>query len=180
MKTIGHHTIEKRNTSDYIIKNGPFPTVDRNPYLGKGFYFWDNNYQFAKVWGNTRYNGNYIICKATLHLDNEIFLDLVGNRENIMYFEKLIKKLNRENWPIGKFIEFLKEKELDKNLKGIFPFKAIRALDYDKDNFKKYKFAEGKAGYTSLRPIFIICLFEKTELLLSDFKIIYPIIKKLK
>jgi hypothetical protein len=173
VKTIGHQTLNNSGNDKEVETKGPFKTTDKNPYLGYGYYFWDNNIEMAHTWGRVHCDNKYIICQANLNLKSEVFLDLVGSRDDIMYFEKLINTFGVKHKPIGQIIEYLKKIESDGKFQGIFPFKVIRALDYDKDKFKKYKFADNKKGYTSLRPVFIICLIEKNNLILSEFKMIH-------
>ncbi len=80
--TIGHHTCQK-STEVYLLTNAPFKSCRSSendtvcyPYLGEGYYFWDNNLKSAEWWGKTHYNNSYSIIKIDLVLEGEDFLDL--------------------------------------------------------------------------------------------------------
>lgn len=177
MKTIGYHVLEDRGNPGDVTKNGPFTEEGKTYFLGKGYYFWDNNIEQAEWWGERRCSkgikGRYIICEADLELTGPTFLDLVGNMNNINYFRSLIQKLNKHNWPIGTFITYLQELENQPKFRGIFPFEVIRAVDLYKTAVKS-KFVERLPNYTNLNPCFVICLVKKSSIVLRNFKIIYP------
>jgi len=67
LETIGHQTIEDQNNVDEVEKNGPIKAVFK-PYLGDGYYYWDNNIKAAHWWGSNNYGGNYMICESKLEL----------------------------------------------------------------------------------------------------------------
>ena len=70
------------------------------------------------------------------------------------------------------FIEFLKSKE--KDMPGIFPFKAIRAIDNSvaPKNKNTIQFVDNKPNYTNLDPRLVICLIEKNDVILQSKKIV--------
>jgi hypothetical protein len=174
--TIGHQTLEDRDNADYVEGNGPFQADRPDPYLGRGYYFWEDNCAMAEYWGETQKRGNYIICKSNIFLDDNLHFDLMGNRQHQKLLLSLKEKFERKDWPIGKFIEFLKELSKKKNCEKIFPFKIIRAMDsarHDIDEIKEY-FNKRNKGYANLNPIVIICLTEKNSLFLHSYKIIHP------
>ena len=183
MKTTVHHTCRKEGTKENILQNAPFKAEyneneQKLQFLGSGYYFWDNNIEMARFWGKKHYQSDYYIIEATLELKKSYFLDLVGNREHMIYFMKLketFKKFgfDREKWSMGHFIEFLKKLELDEK-KGVFPFKIIRALDYSPNTkySDKVNFVGNKKNYTLLNPRIIICLIEIIDNILYDKKIV--------
>ncbi len=161
LETKGYHIVEDRDNIEEIIENGPFPTEDKDPYLGFGIYFWDNNLSSAKWWGDNRYKGKkYLICEADLDLIPGKFLDLVGDMGAINYFRECLKKFKRTNWTLGQAIEFLKD--LNNTHEGIFPYKSIRAVDL-KYVVNRVYFTMRTRSFTSLNPVFIICVMEKDE-----------------
>lgn len=184
MITIGHHTCYKTGGKDYVLSEAPFSSVfdeenHKLPFLGTGYYLWDNNIEMALDWGNMKYNNDYFIVEFGLNLENEVFLDLVGSREDIIYFSKLINKLKdkgydrAEKWTIGAFIEYLKR--ISRVIPGIFPFKIIRAVDNSITPAKQFKFnfVVGKQGYINLNPRYVICFIEKNDLYLTSRKIVH-------
>jgi hypothetical protein len=182
MKTIGHHTCSKKNGREYVEKNAPFHSIHDETnnalkFLGSGYYFWDDNIEMAHYWGHMHFHCNYYIMECQLHLESDIFLDLVGNRSHLRYFKQLIQKFeeygfSRSKWTIGAFIEFLKSKE--KDMPGIFPFKAIRAIDNSvaPKNKNTIQFVDNKPNYTNLDPRLVICLIEKNDVILHSKKIV--------
>jgi len=173
-ETIVHQTLQNKNNNKEVETNGPYPTSDiKNSFLGSGYYFWDNHIELAKFWGRIRCNNNYIVCEGELKVDKNDFLDLVGSRNDQIHFLKLVSTLNMQNQSIGKTIEALKA--LEKEEKGIFPYKAIRVMDsLPKKKFpqKQLKFSN-KENYSILAPMYIICLLEKNKLILPSIKVIF-------
>jgi hypothetical protein len=182
MKTIGHHTCSKKNGRKYVLKNAPFfsqhdKKKNALKFLGSGYYYWDDNIEMAHYWGKTYYHKKYFIVESNLNLPEGIFLDLVGNRRHLRYFRELISKFEahefgRPKWTMGVFIEFLKTKE--KDVPGIFPFKAIRAVDIKvpRKNKSTIKFVDNKPNVTNLDPRLVICLTEKNSVILQSQEIV--------
>ncbi|MCC9071227.1 hypothetical protein LNQ49_06420 [Flavobacterium sp. F-65] len=178
-KTVAHQTLENRNNDEYVEANGPFSVQNiKESFLGEGCYFWDNHLELAKFWGEVHCNNKYIVCESKFVLPKNDFLDLVGSREDQIHFLDLVEKLKMTGEALGKIIGALKDLELKK--KGIFPYKAIRAVDnLAKNKFEqvKYKFSDdnNKKNYSILTPMYIICLFEKNELILPTYDVIYSV-----
>lgn len=176
-ETILHHTLQDRDNPDYIEENGPFPVEDyKSAYLGNGYYFWDNHLELAQYWGEKHCKIPYVICQADFKIENGLFFDLIGSRGDLIYLKKMIEELSLEHLNMGQIVETLKEFNEKPGYKGIFPFKAIRALDSGQAQFPEmvYKFAEGKKGIIWINPRYLICLIEKDPKILTNFKIIYP------
>lgn len=185
MKTIGHHTCKKSGSKSHIIRNAPFlskysPNSGKIPFLGAGYYFWDNNLDMAEQWGRLNYQNKYCVVEGELTLNKPTFLDLVGNRGDIIYFRELIHQFSnngypKSNWTLGKFIEFLKNLERNyTKYKGIFPYNVIRAVD----NSNKHKlqqhsfiFVKKKGAYTFLDPRIIICFTDQGNVNLHNQQI---------
>ncbi len=186
METIGHHTCLNTEDVDKIEQEGPFKATHdsktgKYQFLGTGYYFWDNNIEAAKFWGETHYKGNYLVFKADLIIPKEKFLDLVGSRENMIYLQELMVRFksqnkNSEHWELGKFIEFMKEVANKPGFKNVFPYTVFRAIDNNAVIKKEYKylFVAGKHSYINLNPRLIICLVEKSSLVLKNFCVVYP------
>ena len=174
-KTVGHQTLEFRNNTDDVEKNGPFPVENvSTSFLGSGYYFWDNHIELAHWWGDWRIKKQYIIGECEIGVERNDFFDLVGSRDDQINLQNIIDKLNLKDLSIGEIIEVLKG--MEKNVTGIFPYKAIRAVDNSiKLSFsqEKYLFQSDKASFSILSPMYMICLLDKKELLLSPFKVIF-------
>ena len=173
MKIIGHHVCNNNGLIEDIEKQGPFLSVyleedeKQHKFLGTGYYFWDNNIGMAHAYGQKIYRRRYYIFEGELVLEDDSFLDLVGNRSDMLWFQEIMKRFeqlkNTERWTIGNFIEFLKRKNL-------LPYKAIRAIDNSITPKEIIKFINDRPNFTHLNPIFIICLLEKDETILKSFK----------
>lgn len=185
MKTIGHHTCKLEGDKEFVLKNAPFKSMKNSsgnyPFLGEGYYFWDNNIEIAHHWGETHCKKKYYIVETKLKIEDEIFLDLVGNRTDMINFAELHKtfseKYNRgKKYPIGKFIEVLRDLN-KKDYKGIFPWKVCRAIDLYTSNFLKHYehlFVYKKENYTNLSPRIVICLYEKNNVILQSQILVHP------
>jgi hypothetical protein len=173
MKTTGHHVCNNQGLIEEIEKQGPFLSVHledeekQHKFLGTGYYFWDNNIGMAHAYGQKIYRRRYYIFESDLVFEDELFLDLVGNRNDMLWFQTLMKRFERfkhtEKWTIGNFIEFLKSKNL-------LPFNAIRAIDNSVNSKEILQFVATRPNYTNLNPVFIICLLDKNSSVIKSFK----------
>lgn len=184
MKTIGHHTCRKDGGREYVQQAAPFQSKydekdDLYPFLGTGYYFWDNNLEYARWWGidqKKRFPTGYFVVEAELNLAKGIFLDLVGSMDSIYWFRRLMARLKTsrpevKDWSVASFIEFAKK--LNRVDNQAFPFKVIRAVDHSRNhNPKKNKwllrFVKKKQEYTNLDPRLVICLLEKDNVILQN------------
>jgi hypothetical protein len=178
-RTIGHQTLKNKNNVKYVENNGPFSVEDvSSSFLGAGHYFWDNHIDLAHWWGKRHCKGKYYICQCEIEVDEFYFLDIVGNRQDQINLKELIEKLNIDHLTIGEIMEVLKEIQKEEPTSNIFPYKAIRAIDYDnKPSFYQnlYMFKKNNNSYSILAPIYIICLLEKNELILPPYKVIFSV-----
>lgn len=101
INTVGQHVF-KYDPPKYSEKGAPFRA--KNPtakdikkseitgeepiyqFLGEGYYFWDNNIGRAHRWGKNHCNNRYLILEGDFVLSGDSFLDLVGSREDLMFF----------------------------------------------------------------------------------------------
>lgn len=102
-----YQTIEDRNNPDEVEENGPIPGV-YHPWLGDGYYFWDGFIANAHWWGKAHVRKEYMICKASIAVEDDYFLDLHGNPEHMQYFSKTLKliadELNKNDLTISEAI----------------------------------------------------------------------------
>lgn len=179
----------KKGVEAYILKNSAFKSsivVKQNgqkylPFLGEGYYYWEENIKAAHSWGKRRYHNDYNIVEyVDAEIEREYLLDFL-NRRNIEYFNILIEKYkakrsDSKNWQIVNWIEFFKS--LEKRIPGIFPFKYFRAdenlPDPSLNNEVKNKSSFNKTGYyTFLDPLIMVCTIEKCDLNCTKKHIIY-------
>lgn len=176
-ETTVHHTVSDNENADYVEANAPFASANvKNAYLGAGYYFWDDHLKLAHWWGRNHCNDNYMICEATFTLKRLELFDLVGDRQDMIYFEECIDKLGVQKLTIGAIIEMLKDLQIQPTHKGIFPYKAIRGMEIQKSGYfeRIFSFAQLKPGLASITPKIMICLINKSPEIIKDFKIIYP------
>lgn len=173
MKIIGHHTCNKTDNIQEIEIAGPFFSthIENDPihqkFLGTGYYFWDNNIGMAHSHGQKNYKRKYYIFESELNLIEDSFLDLAGNRIDMIRFQDIMTKLKEaeetQDWTLAHFIEFLKRKKM-------FPYRAIRAVDTSIDPKEVIKFVPDRRNFINLNPIFIVCLLDKQADLIYSFK----------
>lgn len=173
----------------YILQNAPFKAVKKKspnggpikiPFLGEGYYFWEENIDAAIRWGKKHYDNKYSIVEyIDVNILDDELLNLT-NRRNIQYFKELQaiyiqKRPACEKWRLGTWIEFFK-KLRDQNEVN-FPFKYIRADEHlpEKEelgyNKEKTFFADGLPYYTFLSPLLMLCVLDKKELKFKEKRI---------
>jgi hypothetical protein len=173
MKIIGQHTCSKTNNIQEIEQTGPFLSthVDtderQHKFLGTGYYFWDNNIGMAHAHGQRNYKRKYYIFESELHLETEFFLDLAGNRMDMLFFQELMAQLKNvvdtQNWTLAHFIEFLKRHHQ-------FPYRAIRAIDSSINPKEMLQFVPNRPNSINLNPVFIVCLLDNRKDMIKSFK----------
>ena len=171
-----HHTCSSAGGEYYITQNIPFlskykPKENVMPYLGEGYYFWDYNLEYAKVWGESHYSNKFLIfeCEVSINGDDETYLDLVGNRKHLLGFVSLLMEFNfiHEEGTKGIDLCYIIE-YLRKSIPEAFPFKIIRAVDYKNDEYAGIKIVfNGKGNppsFTILNPRIIFSFKNKDEI----------------
>jgi len=167
----------------YILAKSPFKAVVRMvegkkkiPFLGTGYYFWEENKEAAHRWGKNHYYNKYnVIEYKDLKISKSDLLDL-GDRRDLAYLEEIkkpyiAKNPKFKNWRIANWIEFFREET--KKDSTIFPRKFIRAEENLPDNEennnlkKKVFFTEGVSYYTYASPLLIVCVLDTSKM---DFK----------
>lgn len=180
MNTIGHHTCLNEGSIDYLLSQTPFlsnKTEGKVPFLGVGYYFWDDNIKQAHKWGVDHYNRVYCIVEFSLQIDDNIFLDLVGNRAHSRYFYSLLGKFEKrgiktDKWKIGEFIEFLKN--LRQSNMEIFPFNIVRAQDFLPKMNDEHKFNFNQtSSFTYLDQRVLICYFKREDIISHHKQIVF-------
>lgn len=177
--TRGHHTCEKCVNDAVVISRAPFKSVcdkknRKEPFLGEGYYFWDDNISVAHWWGQTHYDGKYAIVEYDLTLKGDNFLDLIGSRQDngiLLTLKKSLEDRGWENLTVSKCIAALQI--LEKQKPGIFPYTIIRAMDVphyqERMNFVD---DQRRSGSMICDPRIIICYFDRNEVPLHTAKVV--------
>lgn len=171
--TKGHHVCRKSSKA-YLLEHAPFKSVCQYsdngsiPYLGEGFYFWDDNIERAHRWGKEHYNGEYVILEYPLEFKGMDYLDLVGSRQDLMKFSLLMERVQKEmdkgqatgeRLAVAQCIAFLQK--MNKEKAGVFPYKAVRVVDLKSRGNRIVCFVKNKVGQMPLNPCYIICVYAK-------------------
>ena len=177
MQTIGHHTCKRAGGATFILEHAPFLSEyneqeGKLPFLGEGYYFWDDNLDLAHHWGRVHYRGKYTILEADLSFQDQELLDLVGSRQDMRYFQEIRNELLKGgyiegDWEVSKMIAFLRKLRSEPAIEeGLFPFIAIRAVDHSMVSQKQIpaKFVSARDNFTLVNPRMIVCMFEKKEI----------------
>jgi len=176
MKFTVQHTCSKVSGEEQVLKDFPFlsiyePEKNKTPFLGEGYYFWDYNLEYAKVWGKNHYSNDYYICQSDIFIDHDedgLFLDLAGNREHLVGFVELLWEFNliheegTEGIDLCWIIDYLRTKCPPE----VFPFEVIRAVDYNNNKQAGIKivFNEKKKSFTILNPRIIFSFKNKENI----------------
>jgi hypothetical protein len=162
-------TVSDKGNPNIVESEGPF-LGRKNPWLGQGYYFWDNLIKRAHWWGDTHCHGQYMICQAYADIDDDKYLDLVGNMEQLNDFEKSYNAINNTYGGKVKTISWVVAKLIRDNN---FPYQAMRVrTDYCGGDEKKIQFVTWNAAAISFNPPVQICIYDKSRV--KDYHIIYP------
>jgi hypothetical protein len=175
---IVHHTCSKEGGSNFVLSNLPFlskykPSEDKKPFLGEGFYFWEYNVDYAKVWGKRHYDNRFYVCEAEIEINHELdgfYLDLAGSRKHLVGFVELLKEFNliHEEGTKGIDLCYIINYLREKCPSDVFPFKVIRAVDYKNDDQVGIRIDFNDKGnvrsYTILNPRMIISFQSKDDI----------------
>lgn len=177
MELTVHHTCSKDGGRVQVESKAPFlseylPEEGKRPFLGEGFYFWEFNIDYAKVWGKNHCSNYFYITEAIVDLsytDPEYFLDLVGNRKHLMHFVSLLREFEiiESNAIDGIDLCYIIDYLRSEFHVSVFPFKVIRAIDYlNDDNVGiKIPFNNKLENHTFLNPRMLICYKSKEDIL---------------
>lgn len=174
----GYHTVEDRNNREVILFQGPFRCEREDAWLGHGYYFWDTNLFWAHEWGQNAYRKQgYVICSGVIDNSTDVLWDLYGNVEHNLEFIAAMDTIlesglykSEEEILASDIIDYLR-------MKGVFRYSGVRVADtYNrtKQIALKHPDGRGRRAYMMIGERVQICLFEKSELLLRDFIIVFP------
>ncbi len=188
------HTCEHSQYHAYLKNNAPFYSskkkrkqsngkpIFRIPFLGEGYYLWEENLKHAHHWGKTHYKNKYSIVQYTdLVIPENLLLDLT-NRGHLKFFEELRKNLisrerKAEHYRVGQLIEIFKMDEKEKP--GSFPFKFIKAREDLTDQELTYRtesilFSDQSKISMNLDDCVALCVLDKRLMKYNSCEIIEP------
>ncbi|MBK7128274.1 MAG: hypothetical protein IPM74_12385 [Crocinitomicaceae bacterium] len=185
MKFTVHHTCRKDGGEREVLKNFPYlseykPEEGKKPFLGEGYYFWDYNFEYAKYWGKSHCNSQFYVCEVDITIDHEMdgfYLDLAGNRKDLVGFVELLDEFNlihpegTQGIDLCYIIDYLRSQCPEE----AFPYEVIRAVDYRNADLEGIKivFNEDRKNFTMLNPRILISFKNKQKIV----SLTEPIIK---
>lgn len=180
---IVQHTCKNKGNAASIEKNAPFRSTIKfledghsksEPFLGMGYYLWDNNMEWAHKWGASHYLNNYRILQGTLRVDEDYLFDLLANTEHtqkVLDLYSIYKPLKDDDEIITLCGLIEAMKYIARKDPGYFPYKLIRAEDKKKST-ELLQFSIQQPNVINLKPCIIYCLIEMDTTILYDLKLI--------
>lgn len=174
-----YQTVEDRDNPDQVEAEGPFKCTkaERDPWLGDGYYFWENFIENAHWWGEMGYHNRYMICSANCQ-DSNIFDLTSGNLEHLTilreYRDILSSRAPNKRFTVRVVLEHMMAHS------GAFYYAAIRADGINTTNkcaeISKHRlYFPNNVSYINLMPQIQICIIDKQKMKLSGYKVVYPI-----
>ena len=162
-----YQTVRKEGSPRMIELLGPI-YCQSNPWLGKGYYFWDGFIELAQWWGVKHYQSFYFICQAKLEVDSEVLFDLAGSTQDMRLFNsayQLLKvKMGYRKMTVAAVLAAMRRM-------SNFPYKVIRARSEHHVFFnERLSFVENDKSYMNTIPAIQICVMDKN--LLSEFHVL--------
>ena len=175
-----YHTTDNRgNHVDLIAQKGVFADL-KDLFLGRGYYYWEGNFDLAKKMGITKYKGNYYIFNGKLTLDHNKLLNLsLNNHLGFLLAQGRFLRRSGKNITIGNLIDYILDKQNEALLNGdisenelFFPFFYSIAIDSTQRPLETIAFTNRIVNFINSKPESIICVYHKKDLSLEDFNLI--------
>lgn len=181
--TKGHHTLKltSESVSQRLVTGPVFSIYKRDkkdkiqPFVGEGYYFWDDNIEAARWWGDKHYKGRYRVftIEFRLNYDSGVFLDLVGNRAHLILIGSMINKLKMrldcEGWKLNQFLDYFRKN--DEQKPGVFPYRVVRFNDNSAKVYDMGFLALSQYHHRiALNPFYAVCVYNRADLDMSSFK----------
>lgn len=167
----GYHTCEKRGDYASIVEGMPFLSGNGDDqWLTQGYYFWTDSDYWAKKWKKKPRVIGYF--RITLH-ESEL-LDLVGNVNHQLLFLRFAEifrgKSKEGNSPtVHEIVKFLRK---HKKANGLFPYKAVKAMDVRFDD--SFPFTMRRKEKLPLVTRQQLCVFEGARSAIKFVKFVEP------
>lgn len=175
--SILYQTLEDCDNVDYVEANGPFPGNVRNPWLGKGYYYWDTFVNSAHFWGRVSYLNavkRYLIAQSEVSLPSDKVLNLLEPKDLTLF--SAWRDEYAQTFPNSKVTIERVLTHAEDIMGTKFPYIAIRAEFRECVNIRDFQdriYPNGKA-YLDLKPPIQICIKDKNVIGKNNFKVIYP------
>ena len=174
-KVLLHHTCKQDGGEDYVLKNAPFEAkeiqqINKEQFLGSGYYFWEDDIKQAHHWGKVHYNNQYYIVAFECEIDEDFLLDLnsrEGQKEFFALYSLYEKRANQINRKINKFPLNTFFNVLFKGKYGInFEYKNIKVKDEiaSSKREQKFLFTSHKPNYTYLGGVYFYFFKRKEDM----------------
>ena len=174
-KVLLHHTCKQDGGEDYVLKNAPFEAkeiqqINKEQFLGSGYYFWEDDIKQAHHWGKVHYNNQYYIVAFECEIDEDFLLDLnsrEGQKEFFALYSLYEKRANQINRKINKFPLNTFFNVLFKGKSGInFAYKTIKVKDEiaSSKREQKFLFTSHKPNYTYLGGVYFYFFKRKGDM----------------
>ncbi len=181
-----YHTLENRGNFQTILDNKGIKADTTDLFLGEGYYYWEDNFDHALIWGQKRYRGNFYVFMGLLEIDLNITFDISSMSHN-NFIKKMYSKFKTKyagrfgrQFYLGNFIDFLIDWQNDLINRGeikederFFPFKYSKGIDHS--SLKKADsqvFSKRDPSWYYNKPVVFFCIYDKKDLILYDFKLI--------
>ena len=174
-KVLLHHTCKQDGGKDYVLKNAPFEAkeiqqINKEQFLGSGYYLWEDDIKQAKYWGKERYNNLYYIVAFECEIDEDFLLDLNSREGQKEFFElyklyeKRAKQINRNVNEIylNTFFNFWFKGNSGMKL----AYKTIKVKDEiaSSKREQKFLFTSHKPNYTYLGGVYFYFFKRKEDM----------------
>lgn len=170
-----YQTLEDRNNETEVEAHGPYLCKREHPipWLGRGYYFWEDDIQMAREWASRAGYKKHYICHSSYDFYNHNFFDLVGNPYDLKVFRGFVDVL-KEFYPNKRLtvpfvLNYVKEElgeEFDK------AYKAVRTRSERRDN-NYYLSYPTQGTFHNSKPQVQICVLD-----LSFLKTPFAIVEK--
>lgn len=167
-----YQTLEDRENPDEVERKGPFICSRTDVWLGKGYYLWDTNIQWAHGWGEFYARNGYIICQASIKFD-EMILDLAGNVGHMMAFEEVYELLRKRVPNQDASGILVRDVIAALQRTNSIPFNGIRA-NHEHTYPIRVKFNRDRKEFLIINRPVQICLLNRNNLLSRTFRIVFP------
>ncbi|WP_315101003.1 hypothetical protein [Capnocytophaga sputigena] len=174
-KVLLHHTCKQDGGKDQVLKEAPFfakenQQLNKEQFLGSGYYLWEDDIEQAKYWGKERYNNQYYIVAFQCEIDEDFLLDLNSREGQKEFFElyslyeKRAKQINQNvnKIPLNTFFNFW-----FKGKSGIkFAYKTIKVKDEiaSLKREQRFDFTFHKPNYTYLGGVYFYFFKRKEDM----------------
>lgn len=171
----GFHACSSTGGRKGVFLKAPFLSdASKEQWLTQGYYFWTDDDDLAHWWGYQKYKKSYLVVESRITIEDEFFLDLVGNQKQCKLFvtwaKSYIASVNAKGINFASEIGFNTDDEVFISImiqvfrkiarNSFFQFKAVKAAD-------QYEKTERFTSDDNARLVFIkrqqLCVFDDTN-----------------